>query len=446
MKVNVDFTKGSLSRNIIIFALPIMAGEILQNLYHSVDSLVLGNFVGEVALAAVSISGSLTNLLIGFCNGMAVGSTVLVAKAYGKKDRFGLESIILHSYTFSIILGLFLSLVGTLFSHQIVRLCGANEGIFNQALSYYRIIAAGFIFTVIYNNSAGILRAMGDMRTPFIILTISSVLNIILDLIFSAYMGLGIQGVALATVISQALSVVISFYEIHNRLGFRCISLSCLIKEGKSDIRKMVDIGIPSGFQGSLISLSNLFVWRYINLFNTATVAGIGVSQRIDKFISLPANAFGHAATTLSGQNIGSGDVERTRTGIRKCLIISVSFSLSLSFIFFFLAYPVSFLFNKNPEVLKIANRTLYLLLPFYFFNVIRQVLCGILRARDRSRVSMLLSISGMIIMRQIWLFVSFRFRVDILNVIIGYPVGWFFSCFFVTLYYFRHRKQLYSF
>ncbi|MCR5732687.1 MAG: MATE family efflux transporter [Sphaerochaetaceae bacterium] len=446
MKSRVDFTQGSLAKNIVIFALPIMAGEILQNLYHSVDSLVLGNFVGEVALAAVSISGTLTNLLIGFCNGMAVGSTVLVAKAFGKKDRKCLEDTILHAYTFSIVLGLFLTSVGTLFAPQIVRLCGANEGIYSQALSYYRIIAAGFIFTVVYNNSAGILRAIGDMRTPFIILSISSVLNIILDLVFSAYLDFGIKGVALATVISQFVSVLISFYVINRKLDFRCISFLCLFKEGRNDIRNLVDVGFPSGIQGSLISLSNLFVWRYINMFSTATVAGIGVAQRIDKFISLPSNAFGNTATTMAGQNVGAGEIDRMKQGFRKCLLISVSFSLSLSFIFYFLAPHLTILFNKNPEVLQVASRMLNILMPFYFLNCIRQVIAGVLRARGRSRNSMLLSISGMIVVRQMWLFVSFRYNVDIINVIVGYPIGWFFACFFVVLYYFRHRRELYTF
>jgi len=444
MKSRVDFTRGSIAKNLILFALPIMAGEALQNLYHSVDSLVLGNFVGEAALAAVSICGTLTNLLVGFCNGMSVGSTVVVAKAFGSRDPERLKRTVLHSYTFSVILGLVMSIIGVSFAPFFVGICNVNSEIYSQALMYFMIFASGLIFTVVYNNSAGILRAMGDMRTPFVILMISSVLNIILDLLFSAFWSWGIKGVAIATVISQFVSVLISYYVIRFRLGFRCFDPASLVRNGHQEIRETVDVGFSSGIQSSLISFSNLFVWRYVNMFSTATVAGVGVAQRIDKFVSLPTNAFGNTATTFASQNIGAGEYERTRKGIRICILIAVSFSLSFSFIAYPIAPSLAKLYNRNPEVVKCATDMLSLLVPFYFMNSIRQVIAGNLRARGRSRLSMLYSVAGMIVVRQIWLAISMHFFKSIYNVYLGYVIGWFFALLFVSLYYFYCRKKLY--
>lgn len=445
MKSRVDFTKGSIAKNLILFAIPIMAGEALQNLYHSVDSLVLGNFVGEAALAAVSICGTLTNLLVGFCNGMSVGSTVVVAKAFGSKNRKRLERTVLHSYTFSVLLGVVFSVIGVAFASFFVGICNVNPEIYNQALMYFMIFASGLIFTVVYNNSAGILRAMGDMRTPFVILMISSILNIFLDLLFSAVWNWGIKGVAIATVISQFVSVIISYYVIRFRLGFRCFDLISLLRNGQKEIKETVDVGFSSGMQSSLISFSNLFVWRYVNMFSTATVAGVGVAQRIDKFVSLPTNAFGNTATTFASQNIGAGEYERTRRGIRICIYIAVGFSLSFSAIAFPFAPALAKLYNRNPEVVKCATDMITLLIPFYFMNAIRQVIAGNLRARGRSRLSMLYSLAGMVVMRQIWLALSMHFNKTIYNVYIGYVIGWFFALQFVALYYIYCRKKLYE-
>ncbi len=445
MKSQVDFTRGSIVRNLIIFAIPIMAGEALQNLYHSVDSLVLGNFVGEAALAAVSICGTLTNLFVGFCNGMSVGSTVVVAKAYGSKDRARLERTVLHSYTFSVILGIVFSVVGVTFAPFFVSICNANAEIYAQALMYFMIFAGGLVFTVVYNNSAGILRAMGDMRTPFIILMVSSILNIFLDLLFSAFWNWGIKGVALATVISQFVSVLISYYVIRIRMGFRCFDIVSLLKNGHSEIKETVDVGFSSGMQSSLISFSNLFVWRYVNMFSTEAVAGVGIAQRVDKFVSLPTNAFGNTATTFASQNIGAGEYERTRKGIRICMVIAAAFSITFSIVAYPFAPSLAKLYNRNPEVVKVSSQMLSILVPFYFMNAIRQVLAGNLRARGRSRLSMLYSVLGMIVMRQIWLALSMYFNKSIYNVYLGYVIGWFFALQFVALYYIYCRKKLYE-
>ena len=443
LRRNIDFTTGPIYRNLLLFAIPIMLGEVFQNLYHSTDSVILGNFVGESALAAVSVCGTLTNLLVGFCNGLSVGSTVVVSKAFGSGDRKRLEDTIRHTYSFSIIVGAALSVVGFVLAPFLVRISNVNETIYPHALTYLRIYNAGLIFTIIYNNSAGILRGVGDMRTPFVILLISSALNIVLDLLFSAVMDFGIAGVAVATVIAQTVSVFISYRTIRRRLRSRCIDFTDMIRNGRGTIAEALDVGVSAGIQGSLISFSNLFVWRYINRFSTFAVAGVGIGQRIDKFVSLPTTAFGAAVTTYVGQNLGAGNRDRIRTGVRSAMILSVAITVGLGFAVFPVRSWIAGLFNGNPEVIKVASDMCSFLIPFYFINAVRQVLMGLLRAHGRSRINTALTLAGMVGMRQLFLAVTMSIRSDILFVYLGYPVGWLFAGLFVGGYYLACRKKL---
>ncbi|MCF0261848.1 MAG: MATE family efflux transporter [Sphaerochaetaceae bacterium] len=442
-KKNIDFTTGSIYKNLILFAIPIIAGEFFQNLYHSTDSLVLGNFAGEVALAAVSVNGTLTNLLIGFCSGMSVGSTVVVAKAFGSGDQKALKDSVCYTYTFGVFLGAALSVIGIVLAPYMVKLSNVNDEIYVQALTYLRIYIAGLVFTVTYNNTAGILRGMGDMRTPFYVLVISCSLNIILDLIFCGVLGWGISGVANATVMSQIVSVVISYYPIAKKLGFKCIDFKETFTKGKTVIGETLDIGVSAGFQSSLISFSNLFVWRYINRFSTAVVAGVGVAQKVEKFVSFPNNAFGSAVTTFTGQNIGANKQDRVPKGIKASIILAIGSVVFLGLIIYPLARPLAMLFNRNEEVIDTAVRMMHILIPLYFTNSIRQVLLGVLRAYKRSKISMILTLTGMVGVRQLYLAIAMGIKSDPLIIFIGYPVGWASAFLLILIYYLSCRKKL---
>ena len=415
-KKNIDFTTGSIYKNLILFAIPIIAGEFFQNLYHSTDSLVLGNFAGEVALAAVSVNGTLTNLLIGFCSGMSVGSTVVVAKAFGSGDQKALKDSVCYTYTFGVFLGAALSVIGIVLAPYMVKLSNVNDEIYVQALTYLRIYIAGLVFTVTYNNTAGILRGMGDMRTPFYVLVISCSLNIILDLIFCGVLGWGISGVANATVMSQIVSVVISYYIIAKKLGFKCIDFTETFTKGKTVIGETLDIGVSAGFQSSLISFSNLFVWRY---------------------------AFGSAVTTFTGQNIGANKQDRVPKGIKASIILAIGSVVFLGLIIYPLARPLAMLFNRNEEVIDTAVRMMHILIPLYFTNSIRQVLLGVLRAYKRSKISMILTLTGMVGVRQLYLAIAMGIKSDPLIIFIGYPVGWASAFLLILIYYLSCRKKL---
>lgn len=445
MKRNVDFTRGNIIRSLIIFALPIMAGEIMQDLYHSVDSLVLGNFVGESALAAASICGTLTNLLVGFCNGMSVGSTVVVSKAFGSKDDVRLRKSVTYTYSFAVVLGIVVSILGFVLSPFLIKICNVNSEIYDNALLYLRIYVAGLIFTVVYNNSAGILRAMGDMRTPFYILLVSCSLNIVLDLLFSAVLDWGVAGVAIATIICQFISVIIAHIVIRKR-GYDCIRIPETLKNGMPTIRETVDVGFSSGVQASIISFSNLFIWRYVNVFSTATVAGIGVGHKVDKFVSLPANAFGSSATTFVGQNLGAKEYGRIRKGVRICLLLTVAFGWALVLLIYPFIPSIASVFNSNPEVVQVATDMLHILIPCCFLNAIRQVITGVLRAHGFSKMPMILSLVGMVGVRQIWLALSMKFFPKVTDIYLGYPIGWLFAALFVCVYFLFCRKHMAGF
>jgi len=443
LRKNVDFTKGNIYRNLLLFAIPIMLGEIFQNLYHSTDSVVLGNFAGDSALAAVSVCSTLTNLLVGFCSGMSVGSTVVVAKAFGGGDKGKLEDSVKYTYTFGVLLGLAFSVIGLLIAPLLLKVVHVNQDIYAHALTYLRIYISGLVFTVVYNNSAGILRGMGDMSTPFIILLISCSLNILLDLLFCAVLDWGIAGVAWATVIAQIVSVAISWYVIARKMGIRCLAFADTIRNGKPVIAETLDVGVAAGIQSSIISFSNLFVWRYINRFSTAVVAGAGIGQRIDKFASLPTTSFGTAITTFAGQNLGAGNKRRVREGIKDAMVLSVGITVVIGVIMYPSAKYIAALFNRNPEVIEAAVAMTRIMMPLYFINSIRQILVGVLRAFKKSQLATAATIGGMVIMRQIYLAISMSIKSDVRLVFLGYPIGWIFALLFTAICYLANRRKL---
>lgn len=439
----VDFTKGNNAANLLLFAIPIILGALLQNLYHSADTVVLGNYVGAEALAAANVSGTLTNLLIGFCTGMSAGCTVVVAKAQGKGDKKELEKKIAISYTFSIVLGVLASVLGFLLIPLMIKVSSMSGNVAVEAKIYLKIFIGGLIFTIIYNNTAGIFRALGDMMSPFFILLFTCTLNIVLDLVFSIVFNAGIAGVAAATVICQFISVVMGTVILYKKKGFKCFAGRNEIKEGWNTIKDTMDIGISAGIQSSIISFSNIFVWRYINSYSTAIVAGVGIGHRIDNFLGLPATGFEAAITTFTSQNIGAGQNKRIKGGIRSCLIIAISMTFLLNAIIYPFAPQIASIFNKEKDVMQPAIDMMRLLMPLYFTNTVRQILTGVLRAYKKSSGPMILSIAGMVVLRQICLAVTKLMGQKIIHVYISYPLGWISAFLFVLAYYIYEMKKI---
>jgi len=446
MRKNVDFTKGNILLLLIQFAIPVILGELFQNLYNTVDALIVGNFMDEVALAGVSICTPISNLLIAFFNGLAAGVVVVISHAFGEKNIDKLETSQRVVYSFSLVLGFVLALVSILLAPQLVRIAGAGEEIFTPALTYLRIYLAGLMFTVIYNVSSGILRGIGDSRTPFYVLLIACGINVVLDYLFVAVLHMGVAGAASATIFSQATSVVLTFRRISKLSNNFGVSFS-EIRDNGPIIRKLIKIGLPSGVQGSIISLSNLFVWRYINSFSPAAVAGVGVGQRLDKFVSLPCKSTGVTMTAFVSQNVGAGNHERSKKGSLYCFLLSLGVTMGLGIIVYVNAVRCVGMFSDDPEVVRTGVDMMRTVVGLYFLVCMRESIQGILRGYGYSRSTMLLSISGMVIVRQIYLAVAMSRNYVIENIYYCYPVAWsatvvFLGVFFIVL---LKKKKIYT-
>ena len=442
LTAQTDFTQGSIIKNLITFSLPIVLGELLQNLYNSVDALVVGNLISESALAAVMVSGTISNMVVNFFNGMSVGANVVVSVAFGRKDTADIQSKIRIALTFSVILGIVLSFIGILLTPRLLRLAGAQEEYYTQALTYLRIYLAGILFTVIYNNGAGVLRALGDSGTPFRILLLSCCSNIVLDFLFVGILQIGVVGVGLATIISQGISVILVFRAISKNQGIYCLDIHEMLSRGKPTVQAVRRVGISTGLQSALIGFSNIFIMRYVNIFNTAAVAGVGIAQRLDKFIVLPVKSFGITMTTFMSQNIGAGSYERIRKGKVKCLLLSLGVTSILCAIFYvFLRQSVA-VFNSNPDVVETGIDMLRVLLPFFWLMAVREIVLGILRGYGKNFIPMLLGLTGMIGIRQLFLAISMHYQPTIENIYVCYPISWFATTMLLICYYMLVRRK----
>lgn len=425
MTKQIDFTQGSLTKQLILFSVPLVMGELLQNLYNTVDAIVVGNFVSDTALAAISVCSTLSNLLIGFFNGMSIGAIVIVSRVFGSKQEDLLRRYIRVTFTFSAILGVFLSVTGICGTEFLLRLSAVPDDAYGEAVIYLRIYLAGIMFTVIYNVSAGILRAIGDFSTPFMILLLTCCINIVRDVLFVAVLHLGVAGVSVATVISQFISAVVVYMKISRQSRAPCFSVGETLHYGKKIVSELLSIGMPSGLQSSLVSFSNLFVWRYVNQFSSVATAGIGVAQRLDKFIAMPCKAFGTTVTTCVSQNIGAKNYERARGSVRTCIGLSLSVTIALELVVLLFSRQCVGLFNDNPEVVAIGAAMMRTILPMYVVFALREILYGVLRGHGYTHVTTILSLIGMVGVRQLFLAVSMAVNPTITNIYWCYPIAW---------------------
>ncbi|MDD7227174.1 MAG: MATE family efflux transporter, partial [Firmicutes bacterium] len=304
-KTSLDLTQGSITKQIILFALPILLSQVFQNLYNSVDSLIVGNFLGTTALAAVTSCADISQLLVGFFTGLSAGAGVLFSRYFGMKNYERLHDAISTSLIFSFIIGITMMVVGICIADVLLNIVACPADVYNEAIIYLRVYLVGLLFTSLYNVASGVLRSVGDSRNPFIYLVISSILNIILDILFVVVFKMQVLGVALATIISQLLSVILVYYQLTHAHDVYRIDLRHL-KFDSTMLKEVISLGLPAALQSCLISISNLFVQRYVNLFGSSVMAGVGAAKKIDKFVGLIANSLGMSTATFVSQNIGA--------------------------------------------------------------------------------------------------------------------------------------------
>lgn len=429
MKMNqktkvVTMTEGVIWKQLIAFSIPLLIGNLFQQLYNTVDSVVVGKYIGSQALAAVGSSNSLINLIIGMFMGISTGAGVIISQYYGAKDEQKLHWAVHTCIALSIIGGLFLSVIGIIVSPIILGWMGTPEEVMESSVIYFRIFFGGSLFNLVYNMGSGILRAVGDSRRPLYFLGVSSVINIVLDLTFVLVFNMGVAGVGYATVIAQMVSAILVVIALMRSEDVYRLELSKI----RIDIRMMkriLRLGIPSGVQQSIISFSNVIVQANINVFGAAAMAGFGAYCKIDGFVMLPLQSFCMAATTFTAQNIGAKNISRVKKGISAGLIIGFIYTFTVSIVLYFKVDQVLGIFSSDEAVIRYGHLAMYSLLPFYGTMTVHNILMGSFRGAGKAMVSMLIGVGNMCILRMLYINFLVPFFPSYEAVLWCYPITW---------------------
>ena len=424
-KKTMLMTEGTIWEQLLLFSIPLLIGNLFQQLYNTVDSIVVGNFIGSEALAAVGSSNSLINLIIGMFLGIATGAGVIISQYYGAGDERKLSWAVHTCIALSLIGGVALSILGVLASPLILKWMGTPDDVMDGSVIYLRIFFSGSLFNLLYNMTAGVLRAVGDSRRPLYYLAVSSAVNVVLDLLFVVGFHMGIAGAAWATIIAQAVSAALALIALMRTQDIYRVEL----KKIKIDVRMMkriLAIGIPSGIQQSIISLSNVIVQANINIYGSAAMAGYGASSKIDGFVTLPLQSFCIAATTFTGQNIGAKKKKRVMQGIFQGIAISLVYTLILSPILLWRSEDVLRIFSSDPDVLEYGRISMTILIPLYSTLAIHQILMGTFRGAGKTMVTMLIGLGNMCILRMIYINGIVPFFHSFEAVMLCYPITWF--------------------
>ena len=429
-------TSGNIYKKIALFAIPLLLGNFFQLMYNTIDSIVVGNYVGKEALAAVGASTPIINLLIAFFQGLATGAGVVVSRYYGARKQEE-ESKAIHSFLlFSILFGIALSIVGYFVSPVILRMMNTPSDYYNDADGYLAIYFLGATFLIVYNAGTGILQAVGDSKNPLYFLIATSILNIFLDLLFVKGFGMGVDGDAWATIISECISMLLVINLLMRTKNEYKVTLKNL-KIDFSILKQIVEIGVPAGLQGMIVSVSNVIVMAYINQFGSSGVAGFSCSNKIDNFMGLPVNSLMLAITTFVGQNLGARQYERVKQGVRAALVMSISIVVTLGVFVFLFSDSLMRIFTSDMDVIEDGTIILRIMCPCYIFLCFHQVYSGALRASGRSSVPMITSIIAFVLMRQIFLAVAIPLYHHISIIGIGYSFTWAMAALMTGIYYF---------
>lgn len=435
-KTDVDMTKGSIVRHIITFAIPLFLGNLFQMFYNLMDTWVVGNFVNDAAFAAVSTVGSVTNLMIGFFSGFASGSGVVISQAFGAGDMDKVKRSVHTAVALTLVLSVVFTALGVLLVPVFVSMLNIEGEIAAEATTYLTIWFAGIAGLMVYNMSAAILRAVGDSTRPFIFLVVSAVGNVGLNLLFVLAFGMGVDGVAYATIISQGISAVCCIVVLLTTTS----SVKVTPKDIKFDLSllgKIAAISFPTAIQTGITSFSNIFVHSYINEFGDAVTGGYAAYSKIDHLIVLPMQSLGIAISTFVGQNVGKGEYKRANKATHITFLLALGMTLVLMVpIMIFSDFFVGLL-TPNPDYIGYASQFIAYMTPFYLIWTVNQVYAGGLRGVGKTLVTSIISITSYVVFRQIYLFVLTNFfEHDIIAVITAFPLGWLLAAILTIAYF----------
>lgn len=430
--------EGVIWKQLLIFFFPIVLGTFFQQLYNTVDTVIVGRFVGKEALASVGGSaGQLVNLVVGFFTGLTSGAAVVVSQFWGAKDRKNIEKSIHTAYAFSIAAGLLITVLGMLLTPVFLRWMNTPEGLMPGSILYLRIYYGGILFTFIFNTGSSILRATGDSRRPLYYLIICCILNIVLDILFVLLCGLGIAGVSIATVLSQAVSAclvtrALTRADKESRLRLRLQDLHF----ARGILRSQLYIGVPTGLQSTMYSISNIIIQATLNRFGTDTVAAWAAFWKLDAIYWMISSAFGIAVTTFVGQNYGALKYQRIKKSVWVCAGMQVVSSLVLSVVMVVFRAPLLGIFTTDRQVLEIGFMMILILTPFYAVFTPVEVLSGALRGIGDVMIPTVITICGVCVLRIIWVMTAVPVRHEVSTIMVGYPVTWLLSGIAFIVYY----------
>ena len=417
-------TTGSVPRRMLLFALPIFLSNLFQQLYNAVDSLIVGRFIGQQALAAVSSSSSLIMLLVGFINGVSLGAGVLIARYYGAEEEDQVERAVHTTLALGLAAGVALTVLGVALTPLILRWMGTPADVIHNSVLYFRVYFLGSAAVVLYNMGASILQSVGDSRSPMVYLIAASLTNVVLDLLFVAVFHWGVGSAALATILSQILSALLAFRRLARTRACYRVNWRRVRFEGPM-LRQVVTLGIPSGVQNSVVSLANVIVQSNINAFGSFAMAGCGAYSKIEGFAFLPVTCFALALSTFVSQNLGARRFDRVRQGMRFGLLCIPLLAEGIGLVIFAYAPFLISLFNSDPAVVAFGVNDARTVALFYCLLSFSHCCAGILRGMGRPVVPMAIMLCVWCALRITYITVTVSFLPDIRVVYWAYPLTW---------------------
>jgi len=431
-----DMTSGNIVKQILFFAMPLMLGNVFQMLYNTVDSIVVGNFVGTEALAAVGATTMIINMQVFFFNGFSIGAGVVIGTYFGAREMHHLHDAVETTMAATFIISVLFTILGVMGVVPMLHFMSTPDDVMGEATTYLRTYFAGISGLLIYNIGSGILRAVGDTTRPLYFLILTSILNIILDLTFVIVFKWGIMGVALATIIAQFVSalLILRLLTVTNdiyKLSWHDLKIDSHI------LRKILMVGLPAGIQSVITAFSNVFVQAYINFFGSSCMAGWSCYNKIDQFIMLPMQSMAMASTTFVSQNVGAQNMKRANEGTRIAIMMILGITGVIGTVIWIFAAVAVGLFTKDQSVIDFGVLFLRTNVYFLLFNCINHVLAGALRGRGDSKGPMIIMLGTFVVIRQIYLFIVTHFIANTPAIVaFGYPVGWMSCCIFELAYF----------
>lgn len=432
-----SLTEGSIWKAMLYFAIPVFLSNLFQQLYNAFDTWCVGNYIGDDALAAVSSSGSLIFMMIGFFNGVAMGAGVIIAKFFGAKDYNAMEKAIHTAIALGLVTGVILTIVGVGLTPTILRWMDTPAEVFSESVTYFRYYFCGAIFAVMYNMFVGILQAVGDSQHPLYYLIISTFVNIGLDMLFVAVLGFGVGSAAIATTLSQGLSAWLCFWHMVRvdtpyRVSVRKIRFH------KESFWQIVRYGLPSGVQNSVIALANVFVQTNINSFGKYAMAGCGSYSKLEGFTFLPVTCFAQTLSTFVGQNLGAGNHDRVKRGVAFGVVCSCTMAEAIGGISYVFAPRLIGFFSESAEAIAYGTQHMRTICLFYFLLAFSHCIAGVMRGAGKATVPMFTMLASWCVIRMSYISIAVKFVYKLTTVSWAYPITWSISSIIFLIYFLK--------